>query len=300
MDSGFIDLQVNGYLGMNFSDPGLTVGAVRSVTRELVARGTEAYCPTVVTTEDAVYEANLPVLAAAMDEPDLKAHLLGIHMEGPFLSEEGRGAHCVAWLKRPDTALFDRWQKLARGRIRILTLAPELDGSLALIRHAAQRGVLVSLGHHMASAPVIAEAVEAGARLCTHLGNGIPRRIDRHENPIWSQLVDDRLTAMFITDGHHLPPALIRTALRAKGLARFVVVSDVSAIAGLPVGRYSYMGGDVDIEPSGRISQSSGGGLAGSSATLRECAAYLDSLGVLTPAELRQVCRDNALRLLNG
>jgi len=132
---------------------------------------------------------------------------------------------------------------LAEGTIRLLTLTPELDGAPALIRRAVGLGIRVGLGHHMADAVAIDRAVDAGATFCTHLGNGIPNTLPRHPNPIWAQLADDRLTATFITDGHHLPPEFIRVALRAKGIGRFVVTSDASPLAGLPPGCYPALGG---------------------------------------------------------
>ena len=194
---GFVDLQVNGYLGVDFSNPGLTLAEVRRVTRALVAKGTAAYCPTVITSPLASYRAVLPVLAAACAAPDLRAHLPGIHMEGPFISPEAHGAHQPRLIRKPDAELFDRWQELAGGHIRLLTLAPEREGAAALIRHVVRQGVVVSLGHHMGDPAAIARAVDAGAVCCTHLGNGVPNLLARHPNPIWTQLADDRLTGMF-------------------------------------------------------------------------------------------------------
>lgn len=295
---GWVDVQVNGYVGVDFSVPGLTLEGVRRVTRELVRRGTAAYCPTVITNEEPVYAENLPVLAAAMEEPDLRPHLLGIHLEGPFLASESRGAHRPDWLRRPSVAAFDRWLDLARGHVRLLTLAPELDGAEALIRHAVARGVVVLLGHHYGDKASVDRAVAAGAKGCTHLGNGIPNTLPRHPNPIWTQLAEDRLSALLITDGHHLPAEFVRVAFRAKGQERIIVTSDSSAIAGLPPGEYVCMGTEVISEPGGRISVKNGNSLAGSSATMADCMAWLRSWSGLSEADLRQVGRVNPLRLL--
>lgn len=295
---GWVDLQVNGYVGIDFSSRDLTVAAIRRVTEELVRRGTAAYCPTFVTSEPGLYERNLPILAAAMDEPDLQPHLLGLHLEGPFLADAAKGAHKAAWLRRPDPALFKRWMELAQGRIRILTLAPELDGAEDVIRMAAGSGVTVWLGHHMADAASLGRAVNAGAKACTHLGNGIPNLLTRHPNPIWTQLAEDRLVGCFITDGHHLPAEFVRVAWRAKGVERFVVTSDAAYIAGLPPGRYKLMGGDVVSEPGGRVALADGSALAGSSATMADCLAWLRSRLGLSEEELRTVGRCNPLRLI--
>jgi N-acetylglucosamine-6-phosphate deacetylase len=295
---GFIDLQVNGYQDVNFSTPGLSVADIRRITQVLLKRGTAAYCPTVVTSDLSVYEQNLPVLANAMAEPDLRDHLLGIHIEGPFIAMAASGAHPQEHIRPPDTRLLDRWQLLSGNRIKILTLAPEVEGAEALIRHATQQGVVCSLGHHFGDDASIKRAVDVGATLCTHLGNGIPNTLPRHPNPIWTQLAEDRLIGMFITDGHHLPSDFVRVAIRAKGISRFIVTSDVAPPGGLPPGEYAAIGGSVILEPSGRLSVKNKDSLAGSSSTMEQCMQWLESLGVLSPAELMETGRNNPLRAL--
>ena len=294
----YVDLQVYGYLGVDFSHPGLTVADVRRVTEALVARGTEAYCPTVITSPLAAYRAVLPVLAAAMAEPDLRGHLLGIHLEGPFITPQACGAHRQSLIRKPDAALFDRWQELAGGHIRLLTLAPEQEGATALIRHVVRRHVVVSLGHHLADKPAIDRAVDAGAACCAHLGNGIPGLLPRHPNPIWAQLADDRLTGMFIADGHHLPPEFVSVALRAKGLDHTILTSDAAPVAGLPPGEYHTMGTTVVLEKTGRLSVKGESSLAGSSATLAECVAWMRTWSGVGDEALTRMARTNPLRLL--
>lgn len=295
---GWVDLQVNGYMGVNFSAPGLTVEDVRLVTRELVSRGTAAYCPTLVTSALEDYASTLPVLARAMREPDLSPHLLGIHLEGPFLSPMASGAHPPQHLRAPDVGLFDQWQAAAQGFIRLLTVAPELPGAETLIAHAASQGAVVSLGHHVADGATIARAVRAGARACTHLGNGIPNTLPRHPNPLWCQLADNKLVGMFITDGHHLSGDFVTVAWRAKGSDGFIVTSDVAPIAGLPPGDYETWGMAVVSEPGGRIALRAGGSLAGSSATMADCMRWLRGVVPLSDADALRVGRTNALRLL--
>lgn len=301
MQPGFIDLQVNGWMGTDFGAPGLTVDDVRRATRELVARGTAAFCPTVMTTRLEVYEQNLPVLAEAMRDPNLGGRILGVHLEGPFISPEpgAVGAHAADCVLDPDTAVLDRLLDWTQGRVSILTVAPERPGCEALIRHATSSGIVVSMGHHLASDEQLAQAVRAGATLCTHVGNGLPNHIHRHNNPLWWLLATDDVSGLFITDGHHLPADLIKVALRAKTVDRFIVTSDASPLGGLPPGRYRTSTGlPVIMTEDGTIYSEESRSLACSSATMSQCMEHLASLDLLTEEELCRVGFENPLRAL--
>ena len=297
---GFIDLQLNGFKGINFSSPDLTLDQVRMATRELVKAGTVAYCPTVVTSSLDDYKHSLPIIASAMHDKELKPHLLGIHMEGPFISpiDGARGAHPPEHIIKPDVDTFKRFQEWAAGNVMLLTLAPEAEGAMALIRYASKNGTIVSMGHHLAEDTAMEKAVHAGVRLCTHLGNGMPNMINRHQNPLWWQLADDDLTGIFITDGHHLPADYIKVALRAKTVKRFIVVSDAAHLAGLPPGVYDFNGNAAVLAPNGRIGFKNTPYLAGSSATMLQCMNHLASLNLLSEADLWKVGYANPLRLL--
>ncbi len=302
MKKGFVDLQINGYLGVDFSAPGLTVEKVHFVTRKLIEQGTIAYCPTVITSPVEAYRETLPVIAEAMDEPEFSPHILGIHLEGPFISplEGARGMHNREFVKTPDIGVYEELQELASGKIVLVTIAPELEGANSLIRHITKDGnVTVSLGHHMAGKEKIKLAIKAGARACTHLGNGIPGMLPRHINPIWAQLAEDSLIGMFITDGHHLPPEFIKTALRVKTPERFIVTSDASAIAGMAHGTYEVGGVEVVLEESGKIRGVNSDYLAGSSANIMQCMNVLASLGELEEEQLWKIGFTNPLKLIN-
>jgi N-acetylglucosamine-6-phosphate deacetylase len=301
--NGFIDVQNNGWMGADFTAPGLTVARVREVTLELLDKGTLAYCPTVITGDPAVYRENLRVIADAMKDPVAGPHILGIHLEGPFISTEpgAVGAHPKQFVQAPDVNAFRQYQEWAGGAIRILTLAPERPGADALIRYAASNGVVVSIGHHLASDTELEAAVRAGARLCTHVGNGCPNMIHRHDNPLWWQLACDDLSGLFITDGHHLPADLIKVALRAKTPARFIVTSDASSLAGMPAGRYTIFNGlPVVVGDNGKIYSEQSQSLAGSHATMFECMNHLAGLNLLDEQGLYQVGFENPARLLKA
>ncbi len=298
--SGFIDLQVNGFGGVNFSSVELNEADIDSCTAALVARGTLAFCPTVITSAPEVYRHALPVLVRAMRKPEGQARLLGIHLEGPFISPVvgAVGAHPPEHVRPPSLQAFDELYRLSEGRVALLTVAPELPGAIELIRHAAGLGVKVSIGHTLADERAVCAAVDAGARFSTHLGNGCPNMIHRHHNPIWSQLANMQLSAMIITDGHHLPPPIIAAFLAAKGIERVIVTSDVAPAAGCPPGEYFFFGARVLLEASGRLRSLESDNLAGSASTLLDCMNHLASLRLLSTEDLWRLGRDNPLSAL--
>jgi N-acetylglucosamine-6-phosphate deacetylase len=194
----------------------------------------------------------------------------GLHMEGPYISPEDgfRGVHSRAFVRGADLDDFKRRQEAAEGRIRLVTLAPEVAGALRLVEHLAASGVRAAIGHTAASGRQIADAVSAGATLSTHLGNGCAPVLPRHPNVIWEQLGEDRLLASFIVDGHHLPPATVRSMIRAKTPARTILVTDAIAAAGMPPGRYTVGGQQVELSAEGRVAAPGAVTLAGSALRL--------------------------------
>jgi N-acetylglucosamine-6-phosphate deacetylase len=298
--SGFVDLQVNGFGGINFSSTTLTVEDVELAVAALAMRGTIAFCPTLITSSLVTYRQVLPVLAKAMRSPECAGSLLGIHLEGPFISpvEGAVGVHPAEHVQAPSLGMFDELYHLAEGRVSLLTLAPELPGALDLIEHAVRLGVRVSIGHTMADDRAVRQAVEAGARFSTHLGNGCPNLLHRHHNPIWPQLASPDLSAMIITDGHHLPPPVIAAFLAAKGVERILVTSDAAPLAGCPPGEYSIFGTRVLLEPGGRLRSLERDNLAGSASTMLECMNFLAGLDLLSEEDLWRVGRDNPLAAL--
>ena len=297
---GLIDLQVNGFNGVDFSGEDLTKADFTRACRELLNAGTTAFLPTLITSPAAIYERSLPVIAKVIAGQEFQERVPGIHLEGPFLSpvEGARGAHNPEWIRKPDVTYLERLITLAEGRVRLLTLAADQDGAEELARWATSRGVTVSLGHHMADEGDLERLVAVGAKALTHLGNGAPALLPRHQNPIWAGLANDDLSAMIIADGHHLPAALLKTIIRAKGPERCIVVSDASPLAGLAPGEYDSMGAKVRLEANGKLYNPATGYMAGSSATILTCANHLASLGIVSPGELIRMCFYNPLRLI--
>lgn len=253
---GLIDIQVNGYGGQEFCSADLTPQKVEQMVWTFCRQGATRVCPTVTTESFTLICHALEVIRKTCESSSTVARRVpGIHLEGPYLSAEDgcRGAHPRAHCRAPDWDEFQRFQEAADGRIRIVTLAPEYESAPAFISRAVDSGVIVSIGHTAANTDHIRAAADAGARLSTHLGNGAQPMIRRHPNYIWAQLAEDRLVASLIVDGHHLPAEVVKAFVRAKGLSRCILVSDMSGLAGLAPGRHVGNLCEVEILPDGRI-----------------------------------------------
>ena len=297
---GWVDLQVNGCGGVDFSDPELTRDQFLRAAEQVFESGTERFLPTLVTSPFAVYRRNLALICDAVERHGLSEVIPGVHLEGPFLSQEpgAAGAHNPGWIVPPEPEAVDRILECVPGFVKLVTLAADSPGVPEAVDRFRECGVAVSLGHHMADAAQISAAADAGALALTHLGNGIPAMVHRHRNPIWAGLAEERLTAMIITDGHHLPPEVIRVICRNRTAAKIIVTSDASPAAGFAPGPCHVLGNDAVLEPSGRLYNPATGFLVGSAVMLNDCMRYLESLGLFSEEELRLAGRENALALL--
>ncbi len=271
---GLIDLQVNGINGIDFNSPSVTVADIINATQYLLSQCVTTFFPTVVTNSDENIVAIMQTIAEACErDPLVNACVGGIHLEGPFISPQpgAKGAHNEKYIKAPDWELFNRFQHAAGGRIKIITLAPEWDGATAFIKNCAGAGVIVSIGHSLANTQQIRTAVKAGARMSTHLGNGVPLMLQRHPNLIWDQLAEEDLYTCMIADGIHIPDSFIKVVQKAKG-NRALIVSDATCFAGMAPGEYKMnIGGDVVLDENKRVSlKSTPGLLAGAAKTLLE------------------------------
>ena len=269
---GFFDLQVNGFAGVDFNHPATTPEAIARALDALRLTGVTRCLPTLITSslEDFARCARA-VLATG------HAAVAGIHMEGPYLAPEDgpRGAHPRDHIRPASLDDFAKRQAAADGRIRLVTLAPEVPGALPLIERLVELGVRVAIGHSAASTARIADAVSAGATLATHLGNGCATTLPRHPNLLWAQMAEDRLRASLIVDGHHLPPETVKVMVRAKTPERCLLVSDAIMCAGGPPGRYHLGALEVELSPEGRVQAPGAATLAGSALTLPQAVANL-------------------------
>jgi len=306
------DSQVNGFGGRDLNAADTSPDDVAAVMRLLWEAGVARFCPTVTTHSFKRMAASLHAIHQACETDPQVAHAsVCTHVEGPYISSEDgpRGAHPRDHARPPDWDEFLRLQEAAGGRIGYITLAPELPGAAAFIERLATDGpglthngreIVVALGHHAGSAGQIRAAVDAGARHCTHLGNGAHAQLPRHPNYLWDQLAEDRLSAGIIADGHHLPPAVVKTFVRTKGLDRTILVSDAIAAAGLPPGRYeSGKGTPLEITETGRIQVADTPYLAGSGLRLHEGIGNAVRFADISLAQSLRLATANPARLFS-
>jgi N-acetylglucosamine-6-phosphate deacetylase len=270
LSPGFIDLQLNGFAGVNFSDPHLDAAGAISVLPSVWETGVTTFCPTLISNSHAGLLRSLAVLEEARRRDARFAWTAPCyHLEGPYVSpSNARGAHNPKLIRNPDWKEFEELQNAAGGRIAIITLAPELPGALDFIRRAHAEGVVVAIGHTEATSEQIYLAAEAGASLNTHLGNGCPEYIHRHRAPLWTQLSLDSLKATIICDGFHLPPELVKTIVRVKGIERTILLTDAVHVANLDPGRYSLVGTEIELLNTGQVVTLDRRCMAGSALTM--------------------------------
>jgi N-acetylglucosamine-6-phosphate deacetylase len=276
------DLQINGCDGHSFNSERLTFDSIRHVVEVCRRHGIGAFCPTLVTNSFQALQHGMTTIRLACDSDRALAQAMpAIHLEGPYLSAEDgpRGAHPKQHIRPPNWDEFQSLQEAAGGRIRLVTLAPELDGAIPFIEKLVREHIVVSLGHTAANGACIHDAIRAGARLSTHLGNGSHALLPRHANYIWEQLAADELWASLICDGHHLPEAVIRCFLRVKTPARAILTCDAGSLAGLPPGRYREWDQEFDVLPEGKIVVPGTSYLAGSCVFTDTCVATAIRLG---------------------
>ncbi|MAY99346.1 MAG: hypothetical protein CMH32_02335 [Micavibrio sp.] len=295
---GFVDIQVNGYLGVDFSSIDLNEKLMHEACYELLSQGTAAFLPTLISSPADVYRRNLPMIAKMMETDKFSNRILGVHLEGPFLSPEMAGAHRTDSLVLPDLSFLQELDDLAAGQVKLLTLAAELSGSAALIKWAVSLGKVVAIGHSNANRSDLEQAREAGASFLTHFGNAVPNMLHRHDNPLIAGFSVEGYKVSIIPDGHHLNETFMRAVVRVFGVENIIAVSDACPLAGFPPGRYTAMNQDVIIEDTGRIINPEENHLVGSSSRLIECANKLLELKILSPQQVVQVSLTNPLALI--
>jgi N-acetylglucosamine-6-phosphate deacetylase len=297
---GFIDLQVNGFAGVDFNDPNTPVDAIGRALNAIFATGVTRCLPTVITGPPEPMLASLRNLRRAQMELPLGRAIAGFHVEGPHIgAEDGpRGAHPAQWARPPDLVEFARWQEATGNNIRLVTLSPHWPETPGYISALVKAGVVVSIGHTGANADQIARAVDAGAVLSTHLGNAAYKMVPKFPNCLWDQLAEDRLQASFIVDGMHLDPSFLRVALKAKSIERTILVTDAAAPAGAVPGDYRLGELNVELTSDGRVVLAGTQKLAGSALRMNHAIANLIRIGGVSLRDAIRTATINPARLI--
>jgi len=299
--SGLFDLQVNGFAGIDFNSETIDADALDHALEAMLATGVTACLPTLITAPDDVLEARFAALDRAVAQSRLGPLMVpGYHLEGPFLNpgDGYAGCHPPGAMRAPDPTLIERLNRILARPILLVTIAPELAGSETFIRAVTADGIVVAIGHSAAGSATVAAAADAGARLSTHLGNGLPQVLPKLDNPLFAQLAEDRLSASFIADGIHLPPHALKTLLRAKGSDRAILVSDAVSAAAAPPGLYPFAGMMVEHASDGSVRLPGSAYLAGSALVLDRAVRNLVGWGLATAGEAVSMASDNPRRLM--
>ncbi|MDD2381873.1 MAG: amidohydrolase family protein [Mariniphaga sp.] len=301
---GFFDNQVNGFAGVSFvfGDSDLTPEGIKKATTELWKKGVTTFLPTLTTNSVDVLTKNFEILSAAVHEKQLKGSIPGFHLEGPYINPEDgyRGAHPLAYVKLPDWEEFMKLNAASGNNIIQVTLAPEMEGALDFITKCSRQGIVVALGHHNADTKTVTAAIDRGAKIATHLGNGAANMINRHRNPFWSQLADDRLHISIICDSFHLLPEEIKVFYQVKGVEKTIITSDVTHYAAMEPGEYKTSTGEtIELTKDGMLRYPAQNVLYGSASPITKGVGFVMKVTGCTLAEAVQMASTNQAKLFN-
>lgn len=287
---GFTDIQVNGYGGIDYNEIQSDPMNLAEISRLLYKEGVTTHFPTLITNDpEQISKLIIQIVSLRKSDQFSRMSIEGLHIEGPFISpiDGPRGAHPKEFVRAPDWSLVQRWQNESKGLIKMITLSPEWENANAFIERCIDYDILVSIGHTNATHQQILDAVSAGARLSTHLGNGMHPILARHPNYLWSQLSQDYLGASIIADGFHLPAEVIQVFQKVKK-ENLILVSDSVSLSGMPPGNYNlHIGGEVTLTPEGKLHLKSNPSiLAGSASNIRRGVSFMiqNKLAMLTEA----------------
>jgi N-acetylglucosamine-6-phosphate deacetylase len=297
VSDGLFDLQVNGFAGVDFNHPDITGAQMDHALSAMRATGVTGCLPTLITAREDELRARLAALDAAVTSSTLGPRMVaGYHIEGPFLNPSPgyAGCHPPEAMTLPEAALYDRLENGLAKPIVLVTLAPELAGSIEAIRTLRRAGRVVAMAHTSAGFADVRLAVEAGLSLSTHLGNSLPAHLHKVDNPLLAQLAETRLTACLIADGRHLSPGAVRALLAIKGKDRSVLVTDAVLAAAAPPARYSFAGMTVESTAEGAVRVPGQSNLAGSSLTLDAAVRNIVRWDIATAQDALRMASSNA------
>lgn len=286
---GFVDVHIHGAGGHDVMEG--SRAALRTITRKVSEFGTTSLVATTITasTDETLraIEGIAAYIGKQHDTGEARAEILGIHLEGPFISKERRGVHPSEWIQSPSAATLGRFLKAAVGNARILTIAPEVLGAAPCMDAAREAGLVVSIGHTNATYEQARAAMARGARGATHVYNAMRPFSHRDPGVIGAVLTSPEINAELIADGVHVEEAAMKLLLLAKGAERVILVSDGLSATGMPDGKYPLGGSEVTL--SGGVCRNSEGTLAGSTLTLDRALRNIVALGASLPDVVRML-----------
>ncbi len=299
--AGLVDLQVNGFAGIDFNNGNLSANDMDHALGAMLATGVTTCLPTIITASEHCLRERLMALDQAVTASELGPRMVpGYHLEGPFLNPKPgyAGCHPPQEMVLPSVELLRRLEQDLARPILYLTLAPELDRAPEIIHWAASQHKIVGAGHSAVTQKSLSEAIAAGLSVATHLGNGVAQVLPKFDNPVQWQLAEDRVTGCFIADGVHIPAPILKSLIRAKGINRSVLVTDAMAAAAAPAGTYSLAGMAVESNDAGVVNLKDSPLLAGSALTMGKAVANITRWGIADfRSALRMACA-NPLGLL--
>ena len=295
--SRYFDLQVNGYASVDFNADSLDEERVVACCERLRSEGVAGILATIITDELAIMCRRIYNLARLRSQNSVIEDVVwGIHVEGPFISPEAGyvGAHPAHHVRRPNPSDAERLVEAGAGLVKLVTLAPEHDAAFETTRFLAERGIRVAAGHCNPSSDELQAAIDAGLSMFTHLGNGCPLTMHRHDNIVQRALsLNDQLHIGFIADGVHVPFFALANYLRAAGLERTFVVSDAIEAAGLGPGRYTLRNQQVEVDENLATWASDGSHLVGSACPISSAAANLQRVLGFGPRDVERLTWEN-------
>lgn len=301
---GLIDNQVNGYNGVSFIYEGYQLHEkdIQSITRAIWKSGVTTYIPTLRTNPQDLLVKNIAILARSKNHPALRGSIPGFHLEGPYISplDGFRGSHALKNVRKPDWNEFLEVYEASGRNVLQVTIAPEVEGAMDFISKLRELNIVVAIGHSNANTEQITEAADRGAQTVTHIANGMGNTINRHRNPLWPQLSEDRLMISMIADGFHLRPEQMRVFYKAKGPDKTILTSDASRYAGLPPGKYLNAEGDtILLTPDGAARYLARNVLSGSAAPISKGVGNIMKATGCSLAEAIQMASTNSAKLYN-
>lgn len=298
---GFIDNQINGYANVDFTGDNLTVEGVILATKAILSTGVTTFMPTLITNSHENLLRNFSILSRACEDSLVGSCIPGFHLEGPYISPDDgyRGTHSAEHVRKPSWEEFCEYNEASGNRIIQVTIAPEEEGAQDFIRKCVSKGIIIAIGHSNANSHEINLAVENGATLSTHLGNGCANMIHRHNNPLWPQLANEKLIPSIIADGNHLLPEEIKVFVKVKGTDNIILTSDVVYLAGMKPGRYTFSGMDVELKEDGTLLNIAQNCLAGASFPLKKSVGNVMKFTGVPLNEAVKMASENVARIYN-